>query len=510
MPDTDLADLDVLEAAAALHARQTSSEELTAACLHRIGERDPLVGAWLRVYEEQAMDAARLADARLRQGEAGPLCGIPLGLKDVIGVAGLPLTADSPVLAGNIAPADSTAWSRLRARGMVLLGHLHCGEFACGTWGANPWNPRFSCGGSSSGNGIAVAARMVPATLGTDGRGSIRGPAGMNGITGLKPTFGLVSTSGCIPITLSFDVVGPMARSAADCAALMSALIGPDPADRTTLTQPRGLTFATEPRAGNQPLAGTRIGVPRLTPGFLAGGIASVFDRFQGELAALGATLVPFDRPDNPLEENGGTGAGWMTVLGAEARAVHAQFAGREHLHRPDFTALFDPMTGQVGTAVEYVQAQMKRSELAAVWRGLFTDLRLDAVIEPGTAGEIWKVDEHGRLDLDSQDTAYAFHGTWNDTNFPALSVPAGLSPTDGGPVGIQIIGLPFSDPDVLRIAIDYQAATEYHTAEPAGLRDPSYPTFVPPPVPDAGPQPAYVQVHSPFDVVTGLTARMD
>jgi aspartyl-tRNA(Asn)/glutamyl-tRNA(Gln) amidotransferase subunit A len=324
----------------------------------------------------------------------------------------------------------------------------------------------------------------------------------LNGITGLKPTFGLVSTSGCIPITFSFDVVWPMARTAADCALLMSALAGPDPSDHTTLLQPRELAFPHEPRGGDRPLEHTRIGVPRFAEGFLAGGIAVVFDRFQDELRGLGATLVPFDRPPNPVEDNGGTGAGWMTVLGAEAMAIHAQFAERTHLHRPDFVELFDPMTQHIGTAVEYVRAQMKRAELAETWAGIFASLRLDAVIEPGNSGEIWKLTEEGRLDPASLGAAYAFHGTWNDTNFPALSVPAGLSPSDGGPVGIQVIGLPFSDPHLLQIAIDYQAATEYHAAVPAGLQDASYPPYVPPPVPDGGPQPAYVPVRSPFDIV--------
>jgi aspartyl-tRNA(Asn)/glutamyl-tRNA(Gln) amidotransferase subunit A len=504
MIDTHLADLDVLEAAEALHLKRISSDELTRACLDRIEQRDPLFGAWLRVYQDAALAAAQEADRRIRAGTSGRLTGVPIGLKDVIGVDGLPLTADSPVLAGNVARVDSTAWARLRKEGMVLLGHLHCGAFACGTWGANPWSPRFSSGGSSSGSGIAVASRTVPVTLGTDGRGSIRIPASMNGVTGHKPTFGLVSTYGCIPITFSYDVVGPMARTAADCALLMRVLVGPDPGDRMTLTQPRDLVWPAVPRAGSRPLAETRIGVPRIRDGLLAEGVATVYARFAGELEALGATLVEFDRPANPLEANGGSGAGWMTVLGAEALAIHAQFAGREHLHRPDFSVLFNPMTQNVGTAVEYVTAQMKRGELIATWEALLSDLALDAVIEPGHTSEIWKVNDAGELQIDLE-REVAFYGTWNDTNFPVISVPAGVSPTDGGPVGMQIIGLPYRDPRILQIAIDFQAATGYHAADPPGLSESSPAPYVPPSVPDGGPQPAYVPPHNPFDAVIPL-----
>jgi aspartyl-tRNA(Asn)/glutamyl-tRNA(Gln) amidotransferase subunit A len=249
-------------------------------------------------------------------------------------------------------------------------------------------------------------------------------------------------------------------------------------------------------------LQDTRIGVPRFAEGFLSDGVAAVFDRFVTELSNLGASPVPFDRPANPLEENGGEGTGWKTILGAEALAIHTQFAGREHLHRPDFVTRFVPITQETGTAVEYVQAQMKRAGLAANWLSIFADQRLDAAVEPGSSGEIWKVTEGGEVDRGPISAALALYGTWNDTNFPALSVPAGLSTHDGGPVGIQIVGTPFSDALLLQIAIDYQSVTGYHEVEPVGAQDPAYPKYVPPPVPDGGPQPEYLPVRSPFDIV--------
>src|SRR5262249_2155665 len=161
--------------------------------------------------------------------------------------------------------------------GAVLLGHLHAGEFACGTWGVNPWGDDFSPGGSSSGSGVAVAARMTPATLGTDGRGSIRIPAAFLNLTAVKPTFGLVRRATCIPFRFTYGVVGPMARSAADCALLLEAIAGVDQADRATLAQPPGLSFRTEARPGPRPLAHTRIGVPRFAEGFLSEGVSAVW-----------------------------------------------------------------------------------------------------------------------------------------------------------------------------------------------------------------------------------------
>ena len=495
MSDRHPANLGVVEAAEAMAAGRLTSEELTQACLARIATRDSSFGAWRTVYEERALNAAREADARRGSGEAGRLTGVPVGLKDVIGVAGLPFSADSTLLEGNVATEDSTAWARLREAGMILLGHLHCGEFAVGTWGSNPWDARFSTGGSSSGSGIALATRTVPAALGTDGRGSIRIPADHNGVTGMKPTFGLVSTYGCIPISFTYDVVGPMARSAADCAVLLAALAGRDQADRATLTQPAQLAFPSAFRPGPKPLTKTRIGVPRFAAGLLAAGVEGVFARFQEELAGLGATLVPYDRPRNPLEENGGGGAGWKAVLGAEALVIHQQFEGRKHLHREEFVGYYGQITDDVGTAVDYVRAQAKRGELVATWQALFAEHRLDTVVEPGGAGEIWKVDEE--LDLDQYPW---FYSMWNDANFPVLSIPAGLSATDGGPVGMQLVAPPFHDAAVLQIGIDYQSATGYHEAEPPRLDDRLQ--YVPPSVPCEGPQPAWVPQHSPIDAV--------
>ena len=230
----------------------------------------------------------------------------------------------------------------------------------------------------------------------------------------------------------------------------------------------------------------------------------TVFARFQEELAGLGAELVAYDRPDNPLEENGGAGAGWQTVLSAEALAIHAQFAGREHLHRSEFTEYFYAMTAGMGSALDYVLAQAKRAELVATWRALFAEHRLDAVIEPGSATEIRRLDgDEAEADGHPLDvTAHPwFFGMWNDANFPVLSVPAGPSPKDGVPVGMQVVGLPYQDALLLQIGLDYQSGTEHHRALPPGLDDAMEP-YRPPVVPDGGPQPAYVPPRNPFEAI--------
>lgn len=497
------ADLGIVEAASALESRQLSSEELVRSCLERITGRNDRFGAFIRVYEQDALQSAREADARRASGSTGPLVGIPVALKDVIAVAGKPLTADSAVLEGNIPRSDATVWARLRAAGMVLVGHLHCGEFAYGHWGVNPWGASISPGGSSSGSGIALAARMVPAALGTDARGSIRMPAAFNGITAVKPTFGAVSTAGCIPITFSFDTVGPMARSAADCAAVLAVIAGRDPRDRLTRSQPPVSSYELRPRSGVRPLRRVRIGFPELTKR-LSPGVSEVFDRFVDDFRRLGADCVPFEWPPSPLEQSGDGGLGdWVHILGAEAAVIHEQFAGREHLYRDEFRRLFMPMM-RAANAVDYVRAQVERTELVSTWMSLFADLRISGVLHPACASEAYRAGEDVSPDVFKQ----LMFGVWNDANFPVVSLPAGLSSTDGSPVGMQLVGVPFSERSLLQTAVDIQAGTEYHLACPSGLDD--APFYDSPPRRESGKQPPFVSVPSPFDALLpeGSAAR--
>ncbi|MGZ4440616.1 MAG: amidase, partial [Gaiellaceae bacterium] len=234
------ADLTVTEASALLAGRKLGAVELAEACLARIRERDGThsfegdsgsINAWIRVYEDDALAAAARADERLARGDAPALCGIPIGLKDIYAVAGKPLTASSRLL-DEVPERSCDAWERLEAEGMVLLGHLHTHEFAAGGTTdqvGNPWALDRSAGGESGGSGAALAARMTPAATGTDTAGSLRIPSAFCGTSTIKPTRGLVSMRGIVPLAESLDHAGPMARTLADCAPLLAAMAGPDP-----------------------------------------------------------------------------------------------------------------------------------------------------------------------------------------------------------------------------------------------------------------------------------------
>ncbi|MDE3132730.1 MAG: amidase, partial [Acidobacteriota bacterium] len=237
----ELCELGVLDAATELRARRVSSVELVRALHAQIGRVNggapsaygskDAINAWARLYPEVAEEQARVADRRLAaEGEDAPLlCGVPVGLKDLYAAEGLPVTASSRVLEGNIAAADCTAWARMRAAGMVLVGHLHTHEFAnggtCDQVG-NPWDTVMTASGSSGGSGAAVAARMVPVATGTDTAGSIRAPAAICGVSGVKPTTGRIPLDGVIPLGPTFDTLGPLARSVADCSAVLAVMAG--------------------------------------------------------------------------------------------------------------------------------------------------------------------------------------------------------------------------------------------------------------------------------------------
>ena len=292
---SNAADLSVVDAVALLASRELSSVELVGACLARIHERDGAhshdgdpasINAWVRVYEEDALAAAAVADARLsaeglrRDGAAPPLCGVPVGLKDLYAVAGKPLTASSRLL-NEVPTQDSDVWARLRAAGMVLLGHLHTHEFAAGGTTdqvGSPWSLDRSAGGSSGGSAAALAARMVPVATGTETAGSLRIPSALTGISSIKPTRGLVSMAGIVPLAPSLDHAGPMACTLDDCAAVLASMAGPDRGRASTALH----AFRSEPpatRSGLLPLAGVRLVIsPRVAAVSLDPDVAEGFD----------------------------------------------------------------------------------------------------------------------------------------------------------------------------------------------------------------------------------------
>src|SRR5919108_250331 len=311
---TEPADLGVLEAAAELRARRLSARELLAAVQARIealGGDAPTfegpaeaVNAWARLYPERAEAEARAADERIaREGEATPLlCGVPIGLKDLYSGKDLPLTASSRVLADNVAAEDSAVWTRLAADGMVLVGHTHTHEFAFGGTSdqvGNPWALDRSAGGSSGGSAAALAARMVPAATGTDTAGSLRIPAALSGVSSIKATHGRVPMTGIIPLAASFDHAGPMARSLADCSALLTTMAAGG-SDTTPLMPPPAAMgeLASTPRPGTRPLEGLRVGVLPPPPDVdLDPDVADGVDFAAAACSRLGAHVIEARRP---------------------------------------------------------------------------------------------------------------------------------------------------------------------------------------------------------------------
>jgi aspartyl-tRNA(Asn)/glutamyl-tRNA(Gln) amidotransferase subunit A len=483
---TNPADLGVLEAAALLQAGRLSSRELTSACQARITARNgpvtfagspDTINAWIRLYPSVADQLATAADARLAKArQSGPpapaLCGVPLALKDLYAVRGLPLTASSHVLEGNVAPGDSTVWSRLKAAGMVLLGHTHTHEFALGYMTpqcGNPWNLTKSVGGSSGGSGAALAARMVPAATGTDTGGSLRSPPAANGVCGLKPTFGLVSAHGVVPIGWSIDHAGPMARSAGDLGLLLSALAGPDPADAATLTGPVSpASYPTLPSTGTRPLVGLRLGVPQGAASSLSAAVASLFARVQDELRSLGATLVPFTEPD---QSSTNFTLDSLGAVGIEAGVYHSQFyPAQAALYGPAVAPLVDAVVTASHTlpAGAYVQSQQQRLQYIHAWNAAFAIHALDAVLKPGAG-----VDGADRTGVAALEPTGGVSGdfSWADVaGLPVVAATIGRSAATGLPFGIQIGGAPHTEAKLLQIAIDYQAHYGYHEATPPGL----------------------------------------
>jgi len=244
-----------------------------------------------------------------------------------------------------------------------------------------------------------------------------------------------------------------------------------------------------------RPLRRVRVGVPELKDR-LSPGVREVFERFLDDFKRLGAVCVPFEWPPSPLERSGDGGLGdWVHILGAEAAVIHEQFAGREHLYRDEFRRLFMPMM-RTTDAVDYVRAQVERIQLVETWTSLFADLGVSGVLHPACASEAYRAGE----DVSPEVMGQLMFGVWNDTNFPVVSLPAGLSATDGSPVGMQLVGLPFTERSLLQTAVDIQAATEYHLAGPPGLDD--APRYLPPPRRESGEQPPFVSLPSPFDAL--------
>ena len=479
----------------ALAAREVSSIEVVEHLLARIDARQGL-GAFLHVAADAAQLQARAIDARRAAGESlGPLAGVPIAHKDIFVTAGMPSTAGSKMLAGYASPFDATVVARLAQAGTVSLGKLNCDEFAMGSanensaYGTvkNPWDMTRVPGGSSGGSAAAVAARLLPAATGTDTGGSIRQPASFSGITGIKPTYGVCSRWGMVAFASSLDQAGPLARSAEDCALLLSAMSGFDERDSTSAERaPQNfhekMLATTTGATPSRPLAGLRIGLPReFFPAALAADVNGALRAALAEFEKLGATLVDVSLPRTELSI-----PVYYIIAPAEASSNLSRFDGVKFGHRAEQYADLAEMYAKtrsegfgaevkrrimIGTYVlshgyydaYYLQAQKLRRMIADDFQQCFQ--QCDVIAGPVAPSVAWQI---GAQDNDPVAAYLAdiFTLPASLAGLPGMSVPAGFG--EGGmPVGLQLIGNYFEEGSLLHAAHAFQQATDFHTRAP-------------------------------------------
>lgn len=467
---TELAWTPLTDLARLIAAKEVSPVDVVEGYLRRIEALDPTLRAFITVCAEEARQAARQAEADLAAGgPRGPLHGVPVALKDLFCTAGVRTTAGSRILADFVPERDATVVARLRAAGAIVLGKLNLHEFAYGPQGLNahyghtrnPWDARAPrlAGGSSSGSAVAVAAALAPAALGSDTGGSVRIPAALCGITGLKPTYGRLSRAGVLPLAWSLDHVGPMARSAADCALLLRVMAGYDPGDPTTSVLP--VPDYTAALTGD--LRGLRVGVLRRE--FLEVAHPDVRTAVEAALRTLEALGATVDEADLPNVVHASAAA--FAIVAAEALAWHAGWLrSRPQDYQPDVRQRLQ--LGVAVSGVHYVRAQQVRALLRAevdsalARRDVLVAPTTPVVAPPPETQEVTLGD--GPTDL--RTALIRFTRPFNLSGHPAASVPCGFTP-DGLPVGLQVIGRPFDEVTVLRVADAYQRATDWHRRRP-------------------------------------------
>jgi len=457
-----LTTLTAVEAARLVRERHLSPVELVEAALARIDAHDSSVRAFLHVDGERALAAAHELELRVvAGGDLGALCGVPVAIKDIVDVAGMPTTAGSRVLAGHMASKDAAIVARLREAGAVVLGKTNTHEFAYGVISAPTRNPRDLAripGGSSGGSAAALAAGMALGALGTDTAGSIRLPSALCGMVGLKPTYDLVSRDGVIPLSWSLDHAGPMARSVAD-AALMLAVLAPG-----LRTGDEGAGQDERAHAALRFIEGSvrglRVGVPR--PYFYEGLEPEVGAAVEEALRALGG--LGMEVREVELPDAGLTFAVGHAVQRPEASAYHhATLRASPELYEEETRR--DLELGALYLATDYIHGQRVRALLRERWLEVMRDVDLlatptvpvTAPLTPGEGGGGGSVVKGTLLR-----NTYPF----NLVGFPALSLPCGLTPA-GLPVGLQLAGRPFEDLTVLRAGHAYERATAWHSAKP-------------------------------------------
>jgi len=485
-----ITDLTLLEAAAGLHRGDFSSRELTQACLDRITTLEPELHAFLHIAQESALEKADAADKKLSEARrsnisAHPLLGIPLAVKDVLAMEGMPCTCGSRILEGYVPPFTATAVKRLLEAGMVIVGKTNTDEFAMGSstensaYGVthNPWDKSRVPGGSSGGSAAAAAASIVPAALGTDTGGSVRQPASFCGVTGLKPTYGRVSRYGLIAYGSSLDCCGVLARDAADAAAVFSVMQGRDPLDATTQDVP---AISVALNNGND-LRGVRIGIPKEY--FIEGIQPAVEEKVREAIAvltSLGAKVVEVSLPHTqyalPV---------YYLIAPAEASANLARYDGIRFGPRVEGSHLWDVFTRTRGAKfggeatrrimlgtyalsagyydAYYGQAQKVRTLIKRDFEQVFE--QVDAVACPVAPTTAFPIGAHGDDPL-AMYLEDVFTLPANLAGVPGLSFPVGFD-ANGLPVGMQLMGKPFREDILLQMAHTYQQVTDWHKQKP-------------------------------------------
>jgi aspartyl-tRNA(Asn)/glutamyl-tRNA(Gln) amidotransferase subunit A len=460
---SELAYLTLAEAAELLRSRRLSPVEYVRALIARVEAHGAKLDAFLRFMPEAALEDARRAETEIARGEwRGPFHGVPYGLKDIVDYAGLPTTAHSKILRDNVAQADAAVTQRLRAAGGVFMGKLATHEFATGgpsfdlPWppARNPWNRDHFTGGSSSGSGAAVAAGFVPAAIGSDTGGSVRNPAALCGIVGMKATYGVVSRRGVVPLAFSLDHVGPLTRTVRDNALMLEAIAGYDAADPGSAYRACGGYSAQLERG----VRGVRIGVIRhfytrdmQADAEMAASIEAAAERFR----ELGAQVREVETA--PLDQFLACN---RTILTSEAYAVHEKWM-RERPQDYGALTLERIMAGAFVRAADYINATRLRRKLTEAFHGLFADI--DVVLTANSMDPACRIDDPEAVERTYPRQARA---PFNVTGSPALAIPSGFNRA-GLPLGIQLVGKPFSEALLYRVAYAYEQASGWHERHP-------------------------------------------
>ncbi len=484
---SDLHTRSLSELSALLQSGEVSSVELTRHFLQRIEQHDAQLNSFITVADN-VLEAAKAADDARAKGESGALLGMPIAHKDIFCTKGIKTSCGSKMLDNFISPYNATVVEKMQQAGVVTLGKTNMDEFAMGSsnetsfYGAvkNPWDTDCVPGGSSGGSAASVAARLTPAATGTDTGGSIRQPAALCGITGLKPTYGRVSRYGMIAFASSLDQGGPMAQSASDCALLMNAMAGFDEKDSTSIERD------TEDYTAelDKPLDGLRIGLPKE---YFGDGLdASVNEVVQAALQQyrdMGAELIEIELPNSGLSV-----PVYYVVAPAEASANLSRFDGVRYGYRcddpKDLTDMYERSRGEgFGAEVKrrimvgayalsagyydayYLKAQQCRHLIADDFKQAFE--KVDVIMGPTSPGTAFRIGEK----MDDPVSMYLndiYTIAVNLAGLPGMSIPAGFA--EGKPVGLQIIGNAFSESRLLNVAHQYQQATDWHRRMPQGF----------------------------------------